>query len=80
MRRTHTQVGTHACITTYNSGSPNTKTSCPKDYRGTSLVRKRTTLGPYRRPMARVRRGSYGGGRLLMGEVPLYTNGHAPNR
>ena len=28
------------------------------DYRGTSLVRKRTPLGPYRRPMPRVLRGS----------------------
>ena len=28
------------------------------DYRGTSLTRKRTTLGPYRRPMPRVLGGS----------------------
>jgi len=28
------------------------------EYRGTSLIRKRTTLGSYRRPMPRVLRGS----------------------
>jgi len=32
-------------------------------YRGTSLVRKRTPLGPYRRPMPRVLGWSSGGGR-----------------
>jgi len=42
-------------------------------YRGTSLIRKRTPLGPYRRPMPRVLGGSWGGGRFLMGEVPLYS-------
>ena len=40
-------------------------------YRGTSLIRKRTPLGPYRRPMPKVLGGSQGGGRFLMGEVPL---------
>jgi len=39
---------------------------------GTSLERKRTPLGPYRRPMPRVLGGSWGGGRVLLGEVPLY--------
>ena len=29
-----------------------------KVYRGTSIIRKRTPLGPYRRPMRRVREGS----------------------
>ena len=29
-----------------------------RTYRGTSLIRKRTTLGPYRRPMPRVLGGS----------------------
>ena len=38
----------------------------PLYYRGTSTIRKRTPLGPYRRPMRRV----LGGGRFLMGEVP----------
>ena len=47
-------------------------------YRGTSLTRKRTPLGPYRRPMSRVQGGSYGGGRFLMGEVPLYGIGRRP--
>jgi len=41
-------------------------------YRGTSLIRKRTPLGPYCRPMPRVLGGSYGGGRFRMREVPLY--------
>jgi hypothetical protein len=41
-------------------------------YRGTSLIRKRIPLGPYRRPMPRVLGGSLGGGRFLMSEVPLY--------
>ena len=41
-------------------------------YRGTSLIRKRTPLGLYRRPMPRVLGGFWGGGRFLMGEVPLY--------
>ena len=41
-------------------------------YRGTSLERKRNPLGPYRRPMPRVLGVSKGGGRVLMGEVPLY--------
>ena len=48
-------------------------------YRGTSLKRKRTPLGPYRSPMHRVLGGSKGGGRFLMGEVPLQgcTPGHS---
>ena len=41
-------------------------------YRVTSPLRKRTPPGPYRRPMPRVLKGSWGGGRFLMGEVPLY--------
>ena len=43
-----------------------------RPHRGTSLERKRTPLGPYRRPMARVLGGSYGGERFLMREVSLY--------
>jgi len=39
--------------------------------RGATLTRKRHPLGPYRRRMPRVLWGSYGGGRFLMGEVPL---------
>ena len=38
-------------------------------YRGTSLTRKRTPLGHYRRPMPGVLGGSQGGRRFLMGEV-----------
>jgi len=40
-------------------------------YRGTAPMRKRTPLGPYRRPTPRVLGGSQGGGRFLMSEVPL---------
>ena len=49
-------------------------------YRGTSLTRKRTPLGPYRRPMPRVIWGSQEGGCFLMGEVPLYMPTSAPAR
>ena len=35
-------------------------------------MKKRTPLGPYRRPLPRVLGGSYGGGRFLMSEVLLY--------
>ena len=38
-------------------------------YRGNPLTRKRTLLGPYRRPMPRVLGGSYGGRRFLLGEA-----------
>ena len=48
------RVFTHACM----------------DHRGTSLTRKLTPLGPYRRPMPRVLEGSYEGGRFLIGEIP----------
>ena len=40
--------------------------------RGTSLTTKRTPLGSYRRHILRVLGGSWGGGRFLMSEVPLY--------
>ena len=39
--------------------------------RGTWPIRNRNPLGNYRRPMLRVLGGSKGGGRFLMGEVPL---------
>ena len=42
------------------------------DYMGTSFIRKRTLLGPYRMPRPRVLGESWGGGRFLVGEVPLY--------
>ena len=41
-------------------------------FRGTSLTRKRLPIGPFRRLMPRVLGGSFGGGRFLMGEAPLY--------
>ena len=42
-------------------------------HRGTSLIRKRTPLGPYRRPIPRLLWGSQDGVRFLMSEVPLRT-------
>jgi len=36
-----------------------------RSYRGKSLIRKRTPLRPYRRPMPRVVGRSWGGGRFL---------------
>jgi len=41
-------------------------------YRGTSLIRNSTPLGPYGRPMPRALWRSWGGERFLMSEVPLY--------
>ena len=41
-------------------------------YRVTSLIRDRHPVGPYSRAMPRVLGGSQGGGRFLMGEIPLY--------
>ena len=49
-------------------------------YRGTSLTRKRSPLGPYSRPMPIVLRGSSGGGCFLMSEVPLYVQDFHPRR
>ena len=51
-------------------------------YRGTLPTSKRTPLGPYRRPVPKVLGGSYGGGRFLMSEVPLYLlmNAFIPGR
>ena len=40
-------------------------------YSGTSLMIHRTPLGPHRRPVPRFLGGSQGGGRFLMGGVPL---------
>ena len=40
-------------------------------YRGTSLMRKCTSLGPYLRPTPRVLGGFLGGGCFVMGEVAL---------
>ena len=42
-----------------------------KVYRGTSLTRKRTPLGPHRRPMPKVPGESQRSGPFFMGEVPL---------
>ena len=39
-------------------------------HRGTSLTRKRSPLGPYRRPMPRVLWGSYGGWAFSYGRGP----------
>ena len=40
-------------------------------YRGTSLVKNGTPLGPYRRPVPRALGGSQGDGRIVVGEVHL---------
>ena len=48
-------------------------------YRGTSLTKKRTPLGPYSRPMPRVPGWSWAGGCFLMSEVPLYAYSPAPS-
>jgi len=40
-------------------------------YRGTSLTRKRTPLGAYRRLIPRGLGGSYEGERFLLSEIPL---------
>ena len=48
-----------------------------KRYTGTSPTRKRTALGPYRRHMPRVSRGSEGGGHFLICEAPLYSSTRA---
>ena len=47
--------------------------SPPKGYRGASLIRNRLLLGPYSSPVPRGLGWSWGGGRFLMGEVPLYS-------
>ena len=41
-------------------------------YRGTSLIRKRTLLGPYSRTTPRALWWSWGGWHFRMSEVPLY--------
>ena len=46
--------------------------SVSSEYRGTSLARKRTPLGPYSRTMPRLLWWCCGGGRFLMSEVPLF--------
>jgi len=43
-----------------------------KLYRGTSLIRNRHPVGPYRRNMPRLLWRSTGGGGFLISEVPLY--------
>ena len=40
-------------------------------YRGSSLIRNHAPLGPYSRTVQRALWGPYGGGLLLMSEVPL---------
>ena len=44
------------------------------DYRGTSLIKKRTPLEPCRRPVPRVLRGSLGSERFLVSEASLYSH------
>jgi len=46
--------------------------ACGMQYRGTSLIRNRHSVGPYSRTMLRLLWRSWGGGQFLMSEVPLY--------
>ena len=48
-------------------------TPLPSFYLSTSLIRKRTPLGPYRGSTSKSLGGSRGGERFLMSEVPLYS-------
>ena len=43
-----------------------------QSYKGPSPIRKHSHLGTYSWPMPRLLEESYGGGRFVMGEVPLY--------
>jgi hypothetical protein len=45
----------------------------PLGYKGTLLVRNRHPVGPYSRSMLRLLWRSWGGGRFLMNEVPMYS-------
>ena len=49
-------------------------------YRGTSLIRKRTPLGPYSWTLPRFLGESWRGGRFLMSEVPLYSSCQAVDK
>ena len=60
------------CAMSFNEMSCSTsprgvKRPCLSTYRGTSLTRKRTPLGPNRRPMPRVPRGFLGGWAISCG-------------
>ena len=53
------------------------QSACPAlteggQHRGTSLIRNRHPAGPYRRPMPRALGVSWGDGRFLTSELPLY--------
>ena len=58
------------CVRTPRAAAP---PQVPYLYRCTSLTRKRSPLGPYRRPMPRVLWESQGGVRFLMSEAPRKT-------
>ena len=49
-------------------------------YMGTSLIKKRTLLGPYSGPVPRALWGSQGGGRFLRSKVPLSISAYAATR
>ena len=61
-RITVTRGSNQSCVAVAGGG---------REHRVTS-VRKRCPLGTYRRPVSGVPGGSQGGGRFLMGELPLY--------
>ena len=80
MRHRQSGPGLHLCDLSFSS--PDQTSPTPKNtratvhlfetpYRGASLVRKRTPMGPYCRPMPGVLGGSQGVGHFHMCEVPL---------
>ena len=58
----------------YSKSTSKVVYSCRSRYRGTSLTRKRTPLGPYSRITPRALLQSWGVGHSLVSEVPLYTS------
>ena len=57
--------------TLYRESSRTRTHNCSYMYRGTPLIRNYPPLGPYRRPVPGVLGGSWGGGRLIVGEETL---------
>jgi len=60
----------------FNQSQTTQSRARPILYRGASLIRNHRILAPYSEPVPTTLRWSYGGGRFLMSEVPLY---HAPH-
>ena len=71
--RLYTPMPTHQTPPSSQGASQQTRLQTGMYYRGTSLIRNRTPLGPHGRHTPTVLWGSQGGRRFLMGEVPLQT-------